>query len=54
MLLFALNNTLIICTIINFIAKINDRIIIQISNNEIQLQTIEQKNNVMLTNHIKN
>ena len=53
MLLFALNNTIIICTIINFIAKINDITIIQISNNAIHLQAIEQKNNVMLTSHVK-
>ena len=53
MLLFVLNNTITICTIINVIAKINDITIIQTSNNGIYLQTIEQKNNVMLTSHVK-
>ena len=53
MFLFAVNNTMIICSIINFFVKISDITIIQISNNRIYFQSIEQNNNIMFTTQIK-
>ena len=51
MLLFLLNQTIIMCTIIKSHLKINDVIIMQITKDEIFIQSIETKNNIMMSTH---
>ena len=51
MLLFLLNQT-IMCTIIKSYLKINDVIIMQITKDEMFIQSIETKNNIMMSTHI--
>ena len=52
MLLFTLNNTMILCTIINYCTKISDLIIMQVKQNGIDIQSIDKNKNIMITNYI--
>ena len=52
MLLFLLNQTIIMCNIIKSHLKINDVISMQITKDEIFIQSIETKNNIMMSTHI--
>ena len=52
MLLFLLNQTMIVCTIIKSDLKINDVLIMQITKDEIFIQSIETKNNIMMSTHV--
>ena len=52
MLLFILNNTIIICTIINFNIKISDLTVMQITTHGIYIQAIEANNNIMISSYI--
>ena len=52
MLLFLLNQTVIMSTIIKSHLKINDIIIMQITKDEIFIQSIETKNNIMMSTNI--
>ena len=52
MLLFLLNQTIILCNIIKSYLKINDVMIMQITKDEIFMQSIETNNNIMVSTHI--
>ena len=52
MLLFLLNQTIIMCSIIKSHLKINDVMIMQITKDEIFMQSIETNNNIMVSTHI--
>ena len=52
MLLFLLNQTIIMCSIIKSHLKINDVMIMQITKEEIFIQSIESNNNIMVSTNI--